>query len=259
MNKKQAFEIGYAQLAIDYNTTPEALRREGVTFTAPAMNPGRRVYSDKMPFFEMVTVGLATVIMADGRLRPALEEWAKGADQGHWLLEFPRMRRLDEILGAYGYELTQTFHQYLPTRDFRPARAPAGLELRWLEREEILPYYPNRDWPNALQETDHPERPDQLALLALDGDRPAAMAGASIDGPGMWQIGIDVAPGYRGRGLGAQLVEGLAHEVERRGAMPFYGTSLSNIHSQNIARRCGFAPAWAGVSARKKAENGAEK
>ena len=252
MTKAQVFEIAYRQLAIDYNTTPEALRAGGLIFTRPAMNPERRVYSDKLPFFEMVTTGTAAVIMAEEGLWPALREWAGDAEEPHWLMEFPRMRRLAEILSPYGYALTQTFHHYLPTRDFEPVGAPEGFSLRWLERREIGAYYPNESWLNALQAAENPARPDMLALLALDGDRPAAMAGASADSPSLWQVGIDVLPGYRGRGLGSLLVEGLSHEVARRGAVPFYGTSLSNIHSQNIAWKCGFRPAWVGVSAKKE-------
>lgn len=248
MDRKKALEIGYRQLAIDYNARSGDFQKEGVTFTAPALNPGRRVYSDKLPFFEMATVGASAVIMADERLYPALWDWIKGVEEPHWLLE------LLEILKPYGYELTQTFHHYLPAGDFTPMAVPENVVLEWLERREIEKFYPNESWPNALQEGGNPARPDVLALLAMDGNRPAAMAGASADSPGMWQIGIDVLPGYRGRGLGTLLVNHLAIEVEKRGALPFYGTSLSNIHSQNIAWKCGFRPAWAGISARKKEE-----
>lgn len=256
MEKQKAWAIGLAQLAIDYNTTTEALKAGGVVFTLPARNQGRRVYSAEMPFFEMVTVGNSTVIMADERLRKELEDWAVGAEEAHWLFELPRMGKLAGILAPYGYELTQTFHHYLPGENFEPAAAPDGLTLRWLEREEIPEYYPNTDWPNALQETGNPERPDVLALVVMDGAKAAAMAGVSMDSPTMWQIGIDVLPEYRGRGFGTLLVRGLAYEVERRGAMPFYGTSLSNIHSQNIAWNCGFAPSWVSVSAKRRKADG---
>lgn len=252
MEKQKAWAIGLAQLAVDFNAKPEDFTKSGILFTAPARNPGRRAYGTETPFFEMVTVGNSTVIMADERLWKELEAWAAGAEEAHWLFELPRMVKLAGILSPYGYELTQTFHHYLPAEDFEPAAPPDGLALRWLEREDISAYYPNTAWPNALQETGNPERPDALALAAMDGAKPAAMAGASLDSPAMWQIGIDVRPEYRGRGLGTLLVRGLAYEVERRGAMPFYGTSLSNLHSQNIARNCGFAPAWVAVSAKKK-------
>lgn len=252
MEKRKAWARAAAQLAIDFNARPEDFQTKGIVFTAPAMNPGRRVYSNTMPFLEMVTAGNSTVIMADAVLRKELDSWTAGAEKAHWLFELPRMIQLAGILAPYGYEPTQTFHYYLPSRDFEPAAAFGGLTLKWLEREDIAVCYPNSIWPNALQRRENPPRPDVLALMALDGDRPAAMAGASADSPAMWQVGIDVKPGYRGKGLGTLLVEGLSREAERRGALPFYGTSLSNIHSQNIAWKCGFRPAWVAVSARKK-------
>lgn len=252
MRKTEALAIGYRQLAVDFNARPECFTEPGITFTAPALNPGRRFYSTEAPFFSMVTVGNSAVVMAEERLRPALENWAKDAEQAHWLFELPRMIQLAEFLAPYGYELTQTFHLYLPAGPFAPVEAPDGFTLRWLERGDIQAFYPNSAWPNALQEADNPNRPDALALAAMDGGKIIGMAGASIDAPGLWQAGIDVAPGYRGRGLAALLVRGLCHEIQRRGALPFYGTSLSNLHSQNIARNCGFFPAWVEVSAKRK-------
>ena len=70
------------------------------------------------------------------------------------------------------------------------------------------------------------------------------MAGCSADTPDMWQVGIDITDKYRGKGFGTYLVTLLKNEILRRGKLPFYGTSLSNLHSQNIALNCGFFPAW---------------
>lgn len=254
MDKKKARAVGIAQLAIDFNARPEDFIRPGITFTPPALNPGRRAYSDKMPFFELVTVGHAAVIMADETLRPELDEWIKGVEHPHWLLEFPRLLALAKILEPYGWQLTQTFHHYLPAGDFGLVTPPEGFTLKLFERDDIGVFYPNSLWPNALQEDKNPSRPDVLALAAMDGGNIAAMAGASADGERLWQVGIDVLPEYRGRGLGTLLVRGLCNEVQKRGAVPFYGTSLSNIHSQNIACSCGFVPAWVAVSARRKGE-----
>ena len=211
MTKKDIFETAYDQLAIDYNARPEDFRSEGIIFTEAARLPGRRDYTGAEPFLELATTGHSTVVMAEKRLHPALREWALGAEEPHWLLEFPRLMKL----------------------------------------ADINKLYPNEKWPNALHSRESYLRPDVLALAALDGGRTAGMAGASADAPGVWQIGIDVLPEYRGRGLGRLLVSGLASEVRRRGAAPFYYTSLSNIHSQNIAISCGFRLAWVDVSAEK--------
>ena len=92
---------------------------------------------------------------------------------------------------------------------------------------------------------------DMLAVAALDeGGQPVGMAGASRDGERLWQIGVNVLPSHRGRGLAAGLTALLKDELLRRGIVPFYGTAQSHIFSLNTARNAGFRPAWAEVWAR---------
>jgi predicted GNAT family acetyltransferase len=70
------------------------------------------------------------------------------------------------------------------------------------------------------------------------------MAGASADCENMWQIGIDVLPPFRGKGLASCLVSRLAALILKRGIVPFYCTGSFNIPSQLVAYRSGFFPAW---------------
>jgi predicted GNAT family acetyltransferase len=70
------------------------------------------------------------------------------------------------------------------------------------------------------------------------------MAGASADGAQMWQIGVDVLPAFRNHGLAAYLVNTLTAAILHRGKIPYYGTAPSNIASQRVAHRAGYAPAW---------------
>ena len=91
-----------------------------------------------------------------------------------------------------------------------------------------------------------------LAVAAMDRGNIIGLAGCSADCPRMWQIGIDVLPPYRRQGIGAALVGLLKDEVFRRGAIPFYGTSLSNLGSWKIALKCGFYPAWVEIESGKK-------
>lgn len=48
--------------------------------------------------------------------------------------------------------------------------------------------------------------------------------------------------------FGTKLVQLLKNETLNRGAIPFYGTSLSNLHSWNIAINAGFYPAWVEIA-----------
>ena len=90
-----------------------------------------------------------------------------------------------------------------------------------------------------------------LAVVALDGEKIMGMAGCSADVPDLWQIGIDVLPGYRGHGVARTLVTLLRDEAFRRGAIPYYGTSLSNLASWKTALSSGFEPAWVEPEARE--------
>jgi predicted GNAT family acetyltransferase len=85
-----------------------------------------------------------------------------------------------------------------------------------------------------------------VAVAYADG-AVAGMAGASDDCEMMWQIGINVLPEYRNRGIAAALTNRLAMGILERGKIPYYGAAASNIASLRVAHRAGFRPAWACV------------
>ena len=70
----------------------------------------------------------------------------------------------------------------------------------------------------------------------------------------MMQIGVNVLPAYRGRGIGAALTNRLAREILGMGQVPFYSAVWANIRSTGNAVRAGFRAAWASLSAVGKAD-----
>ena len=116
-------------------------------------------------------------------------------------------------------------------------------------------FYGNENFPNAICDKFKPDRPDVLAVVALDGEKIMGMAGCSADTPELWQIGIDVLPEYRSHGIGKYLVSLLKNRIIEMGDMPFYGTAVANIQSQNIAVGSGFRPAWVEIEAKKIEED----
>ena len=60
----------------------------------------------------------------------------------------------------------------------------------------------------------------------------------------MWQIGVDVLPEYRRKGIAAALTSRLALEILKRGKVPFYSAAWCNVASVRNAIKCGFRPAW---------------
>ena len=89
-----------------------------------------------------------------------------------------------------------------------------------------------------------------LGVGAYDGEKLVGLAGCSADCETMWQIGIDVLPEYRRKGIAAALTSRLALEILCRGKVPFYCAAWSNIPSVRNAVHSGFRPAWVELTAK---------
>lgn len=240
-DKKDIMEALKRQLAIDFNCMSEDFSKKENVITVPAKNAGRRVYAEQPEFFSMVTLGENAIISADKAMHEWLREFVRDK-RGIYLFEHNHLMELETELRKYGKKLWQSHHMFLPKTKL--LNVSLDFEVKWFEQEEIQSLYGREEFSNALCEKYMPERPDMLAVAAMQGNKITALAGCSADAKDMWQIGIDVLPEYRSRGVGTKLVALLKDEIFRRGAIPFYGTSLSNLHSWNIALNCGFYPAW---------------
>lgn len=120
-------------------------------------------------------------------------------------------------------------------------------ETRILRKEDFSELYLSQ-WSNALcKDRKHL---DVLAVGAYDGGKLIGLAGCSADCDTMWQIGIDVLPKYRNRGIGSALTNQLARAAFEKGKVPFYCAAWSNLGSVRTAIRSGFIPGWVEVSAK---------
>ena len=242
--RKQLYEL----LAKEYNCAPEDFCKQENVLTESALQEGGRKYSKKKYFFHMATLGGNAVLTAEECLHPFLKEFMK-ARQGHWLFELPNLLPLQQELNRFGYTLTQTYHMFLPTEQVQETKNYA---VKWFYgKDEITQFYGDERFPNAICSEYLPHRPDKIVVCAYDGENIMGMAGCSEDAPGWQQIGIDVRYEYRSKGVGTYLVTLLKNEILEEGNIPFYGTSLSNYHSWNIALNCGFRPAWVEIGAEK--------
>lgn len=243
MKKEEMRQRLKEQLALEYNCAPGDFDRERTcpAITLPHPREGARKYIPGTHFFSMVTLGGNAVISADPSLHPFLKKWAEGRP-GFWLFEHDHLLELEEELKKHGKTLGQSHHMFLPDPTPLPDFPP--LSVKWFQEGEMDGFYGDPRFPNAVCQPKEENRPDTLAVAAMDGEKIMGLAGCSADAPDWWQIGIDVLPEYRSRGVGSRLVALLKEEILRRGKLPFYGTSLSNLHSWNIALGCGFFPAW---------------
>lgn len=230
MNKQSIWEEAKKQLAVDLACAPSDFDRPGIFFCPAADLPGRRPFPRKMPAFDMVSFGQGTVVSAEETFLPGLQRQLSGLERDRlWSQPFLRS------LGHYFLPDPQRMERLSP---------PAGLRLEWVRAQDMEKLYRIPGFSNALGYDPSAARPDVLALCAWEESRLVGVAGVSEDCRMLWQVGVDVLPDWRGRGLAAALVSGLSQAVLERGKIPYYGTSSSNLASQRTACRAGYCPAW---------------
>jgi GNAT superfamily N-acetyltransferase len=222
--------IARTQLAIDLNCSPDDFDREGITFVEAKENPGRRPFPREARHFEMVTMGKGVVVSASADILPYVKEQLDGKNR-------------DE---AFNMPFVNGQGLYFLPDKIESLPVPDGYAVSLVEGAAIRSLYGIEGIRNAIHleyDENHP-RPDVLAITAKRDDVIVGMAGASADCKMMWQMGIDVLPEHRGKGLASALVARLAKEILRHGKVPYYGTSTSNVGSQMVAHRAGLKPGW---------------
>lgn len=239
------------QLSLDLNCTPEDFYKYENTVTEPVIKEGRRLLTDKPPFFRAATMGMGTVVCASAEIMPFAKALA-AEKSGTELCSAETIAVLNRELFSYGYCIGHFNQYYLPKTPYRPNMKSHGFSMSVFEGENIKELYGYKGFSNALMYKAEGERRDIIAVCAVNGMRIMGIAGASNDSSTMAQIGIDVLPEFRGMGVASALVSACASEVFRSGYIPYYGTWTGNIMSQRVAAACGFRPAWCEMSSAKR-------
>ena len=232
MTTHEMLYIVQSQLATDLNCTIDNINgeKDSFVFTVMKDKPGRRPFPRSEQDFEMLTMGNSIVVSATPGVLDIVKPLLVGKTR-------------DEAFSmsfVYGHSL-----YYLPDlTNISQLAPPDGFTYEMVERKNIPALYQLEGFRNALGYDVNHLRPDVLAIVAKKDDCISGVAGASNDCAKMWQIGMDVLPEHRNRGLAAYLVNALTLEILRRGYVPYYGTSSVNVASQRTAHRVGYAPAW---------------
>lgn len=165
------------------------------------------------------------------------------------LFETPNLHWLRSGLAGKGYEVCFMAEYFLPDLShLRPL--PCAYETRILARQAFEKLY-LPEWSNAL--CGDRKHLDILGAGAYEDGKLIGLAGCSADCETMWQIGVDVLPAYRRKGIASALTSRLAQEILARGKVPFYCSAWSNIRSARNAVKSGFLPAWVEMTIKPKA------
>ena len=249
MTKEEILHAAMAQSALELGCRAEDFCRAENVIVRAAADPRARRYL-RLPFFcNLVSYGGNLVASVSEEAEPAVRDYLARYPAAH-CFETPHLHVLEAALRPMGQQVCFMAEYFLPDPAALTARRCA-YTLRLLAPAEFQGLY-TPEWSNAL--CAERRQLDVLAVGAYDGARLIGLAGCSADCDGMWQIGVDVLPAYRRRGVAAALTSRLAVETLRRGKIPFYCAAWSNLPSVRNALRCGFFPTWVELTARPAGE-----
>lgn len=252
VNREYAAEAVAAALSAEACCEPSDFYSQGVRVFELTAERARNPLARRFPMLEasltVASMGVGVVAAATPSLIPwvtALFKDASDADKAFSLGVLSKASRQMEgcslrLNGPYAYNVTSE-------QDWINRCAPDGYVVE-VGGGELLAGLEPVDWPNAVAPRRIGQgRREAVAAVALRGNDVVGAATATTDSDTMWQIGIDVHSGHRGKGLGAALTSQAARAVLDAGRVPYYGSSINNIASRRTAQAAGFYPCWVSV------------
>lgn len=249
MNEREILDIALQQSAWDLSCDAADFYRKDHVVVISKSEKRKKKFMAEVNALEFHSYGTNVVASVCPQLKECTEAFLSGKDPER-AFEPEAIIALDRMLNKCGYEVAFMGLNFLP-RPENMTELPCPYETKFLEKGEFEHLYTD-EFSNALCEKR--KHLDALCCAAFDGDKIIGLAGCSMDGEEMWQIGIDVLTEYRLKGVAASLTSKLALEILRRGKVPFYGCAWANVKSHRNAVKCGFRAAWATLTARKMKE-----
>lgn len=245
MTNKEILQIAMEQSALDLNCKAEDFLHDRHVIVKSGVGAAARKYYKEPIACNLVSYGNNIVASVRDEYREIVEEYI-GKYEFYHCFETPNLHWLNERLSEQGQKVCFMAEYYLP--DVEKLHAlPCSYELKILKQSDFAGLY-KPEWGNALCE-DRKEL-DVLGVGAFDAGKLIGLAGCSADCDTMWQIGVDVLPEYRRKGIAAALTSTLAVEILNRDKVPFYCSAWSNIRSVRNAIKSGFLPAWVEMTAK---------
>lgn len=241
-------QIAMQQSATDSNCSAEDfIRSENVVVVSKA-DASARKYLELPHICDLTSYGDNIVASVSEEYKDIVEQYINKYPAYH-CFETPNMHVLNDEFQKSGFRVCFMAEYFLPDVNKLTA-LPCDYELRILGAEDFAELY-TPEWSNALCEKRR--ELDILGVGAYDNGKLIGLAACSADCEEMWQIGIDVLPEYRRKGIASALTSRLAIEILERDKVPFYCCAWSNLKSAGNAIKSGFRPAWVQLTVKSAA------
>lgn len=240
-------KIAMKQSALDINCREEDFLKEDNVVVRSEIGALAKKYYKEPVACNLVSYGNNIVASARDEYRAIVKAYIDMFEFYH-CFETPNLHWLESKINEYEQKICFMAEYFLPDME-RLQRLSSAYEIRVLTQENFDDLY-LPEWSNALCEKRR--ELDVLGIGAYEKGSLIGLAGCSADCEGMWQIGVDVLPTYRKRGIASTLTSNLAMEILERNKVPFYCCAWSNIRSVKNAIKSGFSPAWVEMTVKPK-------
>lgn len=232
-----------AQFALDYHCKPEDFFNSDTLVTEFALHPHARKRAEN---------GILSILSYHGKLvitsAPELKTWCEETLAKHisaqWGFEAGSLISIDRKLSEYGYGINQAHIFFAPRFPVPNAEYPVKI----LGKEEITALESDERIDEAFLFEDYIEDVLGAACYDVNGEL-LAVSGATANSDLMWEIGVNSFA--EGKGYAKATLAALTNEILKLGKVPFYGTALSHLASQNLALRVGFVPTFVELTTTK--------
>ncbi len=239
LSNQEILQVALAQSAEDMGAASSDFLREENVVVPFSMGAGARKYYKQPISCHFVSYGHNVVAGAGEEYRAIAAAYIERYAFYH-CFETPNLHWLSEKLAPLGQKICFMAEYWLPKVEILDP-LPSPCETRLLTPPDFENLYLPA-WSNAL--CAERRELDVLGVGAYEDGELIGLAACSADCARMWQIGVDVLPAHRRRGIAAALTSRLACEILARGKVPFYCSAWSNLPSARNALRSGFRPAW---------------
>lgn len=233
------------QFARDYHCNAEDFLNTDTLVTEYAFHPDARKQAAR-GILSILSYREKLVITAAPELKTWCEETLAKHLSAQWGFEAGSLISIDRKLAEYGYGIDQAHIFFVPRfstpREEYPVKILGKAEIAALKADERI--------DEAFLFEDYIE--DVLGAACYDEKEALlAVAGATANNNLMWEMGVNSFA--EGKGYAKAALAALTKAICERGKVPFYGTALSHIASQNLALRVGLVPAFAELTTHKLA------
>lgn len=239
LTNKDIIKIAMEQSAIDSNCNFEDFISSKNKVVISKDNENARKYL-KLPFLcDFTSYGNNIVASVSENFAEAASKYINKFSVEH-CFETPNLHWFIDKIKTYNANVCFMAEYFLPNVDKFPI-LECKFETKILIQTDFEKLY-LPEWSNALCESR--KHLDVLGVGAYHNGVLIGLAGCSADCDTMWQIGVDVLPEYRKKGIASVITNQLAHEILKRDIVPFYCCAWSNIKSVRNAIKSGFVPSW---------------